>query len=175
MQTALIRISSVLWLGIAAPLPAGEISDPCAAFEGHLADLCRESLTLLVEEGDAGRPDVVVSAFGGEKGWRFTLPGKPGAAERCPQAGPLMLPQGARAELRVTARDGLYEWAVPALGIRAVGIPGRISVVAVETGETGTFSGIVVDEAGDPVPGANGDVRVVPPGEFRAGLASSGC
>jgi heme/copper-type cytochrome/quinol oxidase subunit 2 len=41
----------------------------------------------------------------------------------------------------VTSSDTIHEWHVPALGIKATAIPGRIESVDLKTSQLGTFAG----------------------------------
>ena len=90
-------------------------------------------------------PDLTITATGQQSGWQYTY--------RQPSSGAMsksvsksctavVVPQGKRVQLQVTASDTIHEWHVPALGIKATAIPGRIETVNLKTSQLGTYAGI---------------------------------
>lgn len=53
----------------------------------------------------------------------------------------LVLPVRTNIRLIITAADVLHSWAVPALGVKMDGCPGRLNQVSLYLNRTGTFYG----------------------------------
>jgi heme/copper-type cytochrome/quinol oxidase subunit 2 len=89
-------------------------------------------------------PDLTITATAKQSGWRYTYRQPSGgtrpmsASKTCAA---IVVPQGQRVRLQVTSSDTIHEWNVPALGIKATAIPGRIETVDLKTSQLGIFAG----------------------------------
>lgn len=181
----------LLVLAIALPATATHPSfaadeqfvDPCEDAGGIVAEACREALDLLTREDPYPETDLAIHAVRVQEGWLYRFYDRTSATgtsdeTACPDAGPLVLPQGTSVELSVTSHDDLYEWSVGPLGIDAAMIPGRVESAVVNALEAGEFPGEITGLSGSEIEDVDGSVRVVDAGEFiawRDGLTKREC
>ncbi len=88
-------------------------------------------------------PDLTITAIGQQSGWQYTYrqPGGTSTLSASEACRAVVVPQGKHVQLQVTSSDTIHEWHVPALGIKATAIPGRIESVDLKTSQLGTFAG----------------------------------
>lgn len=81
---------------------------------------------------------------------------------------PLTVPAGRKVVALVTSADELYSWSVPALGVRADAVPGRIHRVWFVAEKPGIYYGLSSGARRAAMPVA---VKVVPDAEYRGWLS----
>jgi heme/copper-type cytochrome/quinol oxidase subunit 2 len=140
------RIACLALVIAAGPVSAEESRNLCAGLPEAQRGPCQQAFDLITQEQDLPLPDLTVLVRGTGQTWRYEyrLAANAGASQgdvTCVPEGALTLPQGKTVQLLFTADDDIYEWRLPALGLNATAIPGRIEDVRLEASATGTFSG----------------------------------
>ena len=144
------RIACLALVIAAGPVSAEESRNLCAELPEAQRGPCQQAFDLITQEQDLPLPDLTVLVRGTGQTWRYEyrLAADAGASQgdvTCVPEGALTLPQGKTVQLLFTADDDIYEWHLPALGLNATAIPGRIEDVRLEASATGTFSGSPAD------------------------------
>lgn len=148
------RIACLALVIAAGPVSAEESRNLCAELPEAERGLCQQAFDLITQEQeqDLPLPDLTVLVRGTGQAWRYEyrLAADAGAGASqgevtCVPEGALTLPQGKTVQLLFTADDDIYEWHLPALGLNATAIPGRIEEARLEASATGTFSGSPAD------------------------------
>jgi cytochrome c oxidase subunit II len=114
------------------------------------------SFRILFRQFDFPKPDVVVKATGKQWNWAYEYPDgkvsfdsypiedkdlKPGQFRNLSVDNEMVVPVNKVVQVLVTGGDVIHQWAVPAFGSRADGIPGRINRTWFKVTEPGTYYG----------------------------------
>ncbi len=165
------RIACLALVIAAGPVSAEESRNLCAELPEAQRGPCQQAFDLITQEQEQGLPlpDLTVLVRGTGQTWRYEyrLAADAGASQgdvTCVPEGALTLPQGKTVQLLFTADDDIYEWRLPALGLNATAIPGRIEDVRLEASATGTSSGSPADGSEELTP----LIEVLDAGSFEA-------
>ncbi len=167
--------------GVTPSLAQTPVVTPCEGLQGQDARDCLKAYELLTSEPkDRPAVDLSISVSRSADGWRYRFAdgGGAGVEETCPDNGPLTLPGATRVELLLTGGDTLYEWSVPALGLKAALIPGRIESVVTVVEKPGDFAGELTDITGAPMKSADGSLKAVEQAAFdvwKAAVSARRC
>src|SRR5215475_849911 len=114
------------------------------------------SFRILFRQFDFPKPDVVVKATGKQWNWAYEYPDgkvsfdsypiddkdlKPGQLRNLSVDNEMVVPVNKVVQVLVTGGDVIHQWAVPAFGSRADGIPGRNNRTWFKVTEPGTYYG----------------------------------
>lgn len=123
----------------------------------------------LLADGDG----VVVHVAGEQWWWRlqYDAPAYLPDSEPVVAANEIRMPLGERVEFRLSSRDVIHSFWIPALGGKMDMIPGRETRLVLETTRTGRFRGVCAEFCGASHALMAFDVVVMPPADFAAWLA----
>ena len=149
------------------------------------------SFRLLFDYNDMPKPDVTIKATGYQWYWGYEYPDQKigeyisnilpedkanakGVPYRLAVTEPLVVPVNAVVRVQVTGADVIHAFAVPAFGIIADAVPGRLNETWFKANRIGTYYGNCrelcgVDHAFMPI-----EVRVVSQADFDAWIATKG-
>lgn len=171
LRIACLALVIAAGTAIAGPVSAEENRNLCAELPEAERGPCQQAFDLITQEQeqDFPLPDLTVLVRGTGQAWRYEyrLAADAGASQgevTCVPEGALTLPQGKTVQLLFTADDDIYEWHLPALGLNATAIPGRIEEARLEASATGTFSGSPADGSEELTP----LIEVLDAGSFDA-------
>jgi cytochrome c oxidase subunit 2 len=124
-------------------------------------------------------PDVTLRAEAFSWGWRFTYPGEGVEVVSEPSGegvpGPeIVLPLGETTRIELTSNDVIHAFWVPDFLYKRDAIPGRVNVFDVTPTDLGAYHGVCSEFCGLHHAYMTFTVRVVPPSEFDAWVASDG-
>lgn len=115
------------------------------------------SFKLLYFEDVLPKTDLTIKAIGNQWYWTYEYPDsgnftfdsvlveesdlKPGQKRLLQTDNVLVIPAGVNVRLQVTAADVLHAWAMPSLGVKVDGVPGRLNELWLHAKAPGTYYG----------------------------------
>ncbi len=112
-----------------------------------------------------GGPALTIGVNGQQYLWRYDYPGDVFSYYR------MVVPTNTTVVLKITASDVIHSWWIPQLGGKADAVPGQINETWFKISKPGTYSGQCAELCGSNHADMRGEVRAVPPAEYRAFLA----
>jgi hypothetical protein len=95
-------------------------------------------------------PAIRITARNGLWEYRYSLDGASQDNQACNVTGSIVLPEGRAVTVILTSDDTIHEWIIPALGIKADAVPGRIQAVTLQNDAAITIQSTEVRNAGSP-------------------------
>jgi heme/copper-type cytochrome/quinol oxidase subunit 2 len=95
-------------------------------------------------------PAIRITARNGLWEYRYSLDGAFQDNRACSVTGSIVLPEGRAVNVSLTSEDTIHEWLIPALGVRADAMPGRIQVVTLQNDAAISIQSTEVRNAGSP-------------------------
>jgi heme/copper-type cytochrome/quinol oxidase subunit 2 len=93
-------------------------------------------------------PAIRITARNGLWDYRYALDGALQDNRACNVTGSIVLPEGRAVTVSLTSDDTIHEWIIPALGIKADAVPGRIQAVTLQNDAPITLQSTEVRNAG---------------------------